>query len=378
MANILDYLTWRGDLTLKESPFNEVDNLILARLSYFDFDGIIKEGEIITIQEAAKRYKTKENKRILQEEDTELFPFLGQVARFQNMKLAGYVNKIEEEAEKQFSAITIYMPDNSIYVSYRGTDNTIVGWKEDLNMSFKPQVPAQIEAVTYLEKVANKYYGKVRVGGHSKGGNLAVYAAAFCNKKIEKKIINVYNNDGPGFDDFILETENYQNIVGRVETFVPQSSVIGRLLGHEEKYLVVKSVQKGIMQHDLYSWQVEGKKFVSLEELTNGSQFVDKTIKDWLKAVSPEQRGECIDILFQILESTEATTMSEISRKKFNSAIVLLKTYKNVDEENKRIVVQTLEVLLKIAKDNLLEKFPKVREKKIQKEEIEKQEGRLA
>ena len=160
------------------------------------------------------------------------------------------------------------------------------------------------------------------IGGHSKGGNLAVYAAAFCSFATKSRVNVVYNNDGPGFHESIINSQEYQEILPRIHTFLPQSSIIGRLLNHKEQTTILKSTQTGIMQHDLYSWQVEGKKFVSLEELTNGSQFVDKTIKDWLKAVSPEQRGECIDILFQILESTEATTMSEISRKKFNLSLI--------------------------------------------------------
>lgn len=244
MANIFDYMNWR-DLPLKQVEFNEIDNLILARLSYFPFDGYLNQGEKITVKEAYQRYKEQGTTgRILQQEDIELYPILASSTRFGNMILTSYSNKIDPIQEKQFSAITIEMEDDTLYVAYRGTDNTIVGWKEDLNMSFSELVPAQTDAVAYLENVAKQYQNKkIRVGGHSKGGNLAVYAAAFVNPEVQKKIINVYNNDGPGFCDKVINSESYQNILNKVHTYIPQTSIIGRLLNHQEKTTILKSTR---------------------------------------------------------------------------------------------------------------------------------------
>ena len=176
MANIFDYIEWRGDLSLSQDKFNEIDNLILARFSYFPFDEIIKENEVITIKELSERFLKKDTSTIpiLWEDDVNLFPAMGNSTRFGEMKVTKYVNKISVEQEKQFSAITILMPDDTIYVSYRGTDNTVVGWKEDLNMTFKGHIPSQIDAVNYLEEIAKEYPNKLRIGGHSKCGNLAV------------------------------------------------------------------------------------------------------------------------------------------------------------------------------------------------------------
>ena len=248
MSNILDYLDWR-DISLKKVEFNEIDNLILSRLSYFPFDGIVEEDELITIKESYQKYKNNGTVgRILQEEDIDLFPRLANSERFGNLKLTNYINKLDPIQEKQFSAITIIMPDDTIYVAYRGTDNTIIGWKEDFNMSFCELVPAQIDAVSYLEDVAEKYVNKIRVGGHSKGGNLAVYAATFCKEFVKARIINVYNNDGPGFCDKVIKSKQYKEILEKVHTFIPQTSIIGRLLNHEEKTTILKSEEIGIMQ----------------------------------------------------------------------------------------------------------------------------------
>ena len=363
MANVCDYVRWRGDLTLEQSEFNEIDNLILARFSYFPFDKIIRENEIATIKELSRRFSNQDVTKlpILWKDDVELFPLMGNSKRFGGMLATKYINKIDVEQEKQFSAITVLMPDGTIYVSYRGTDNTIVGWKEDFNMSFKSHIASQISAKQYLEEIAKEYpSSKIIIGGHSKGGNIAVYAATFASKEVKDRIINVYNNDGPGFCEDVIETPEYQEILPRVHTYIPQSSIIGRLMNHKEKYTIVESVQKGIMQHDLYSWQVLGKEFVTLKKLTNESEFIDKTIKDWLENVEPEKREQVIDAVFEILNTTEAQTMKELKANWFANAKTILGTYKNIDSDTKEMVWQTVNELLKVAKNNIFEELPKI------------------
>ena len=363
MANVCDYVRWRGDLTLEQSEFNEIDNLILARFSYFPFDKIIRENEIATIKELSRRFSNQDVTKlpILWKDDVELFPLMGNSKRFGGMLATQYINKIDAEQEKQFSAITVLMPNDIIYVSYRGTDNTIVGWKEDFNMSFKSHIASQISAKQYLEEIAKEYpSSKIIIGGHSKGGNIAVYAATFASKDVKDRLINVYNNDGPGFCEDVIETPEYQEILPRVHTYIPQSSIIGRLMNHKEKYTIVESVQKGIMQHDLYSWQVLGKEFVTLKKLTNESEFIDKTIKDWLENVEPEKREQVIDAVFEILNTTEAQTMKELKANWFANAKTILGTYKNIDSDTKEMVWQTVNELLKVAKNNIFEELPKI------------------
>ena len=363
MANVCDYVRWRGDLTLEQSEFNEIDNLILARFSYFPFDKIIRENEIATIKELSRRFSNQDVTKlpILWKDDVELFPLMGNSKRFGGMLATKYINKIDAEQEKQFSAITVLMPDGTIYVSYRGTDNTIVGWKEDFNMSFKSHIASQISAKQYLEEIAKEYpSSKIIIGGHSKGGNIAVYAATFASKDVKDRIINVYNNDGPGFCEDVIETPEYQEILPRVHTYIPQSSIIGRLMNHKEKYTIVESVQRGIMQHDLYSWQVLGKEFITLKKLTNESEFIDKTIKDWLENVEPEKREQVIDAVFEILNTTEAQTMKELKANWFANAKTILGTYKNIDSDTKEMVWQTVNELLKVAKNNIFEELTKI------------------
>lgn len=361
MANILDYIIWRGDLSFKKAELNEVDSLILSRFSYFPLDELFMEDKKITIQEAYNRFLNIGigEKKLLQIDDKDLFPALANSKRFGELHITNYINKIDKEAEKQFSAVTIILPDNTVYISYRGTDNTLVGWKEDFNLSFDSDVPSQHDAVEYVENVAKKTKKKIRIGGHSKGGNLAVYAAIFCEDKIKDRILGVYNHDGPGMSSSVIKKNVYKKMIKKVHTYVPQSSVIGRLLYHEEQYTVIESTQSGLMQHDLYSWQVLGNKFISLDDVTNGSEMVDKVIKSWLDGVTPKQRAEFVNILYQILCATDAETLSELGGNWFKNAGKLLKAYKTTNEESKKIISQTLSAILNLTKESIMNSFTK-------------------
>ena len=367
MPNIIDYLNWRGDIPFSQVPLNEIDSLILSRISYFPFDNLFQGEEKITIEKAYKRFRKEKDKTVLQVDDLDLFPAVAKCARYKDLVLLDYINKVEPKEEKQFSAITICLPNNLLYVSFRGTDNTLIGWKEDFNMSFSSHVPSQKDSKAYLNNVASKYEGDIIVGGHSKGGNLAVYAATFCNDEVKKRIKRIYNEDGPGFDEDIIQTKEYQEIIKKVHTYIPQSSEIGRLLNLQETYTEVQSTADGIMQHDLYSWQVLGSKFICVEEVTNGSLLVDKTIKDWVREVSPKQRAQFIEVLFDILNCTEATTLEDLSTKKIATARLLVKRYQCIEDENKELISKTMHALLGIIKNNVMGNISKKSGKKSRK-----------
>ncbi len=373
MANILDYLKWRGDLSLEQDPFNEIDNLILTRFAYIPLEKLMKEGEKLKIRTVYERYENSNIKKesFLLKEDIPFFQAIASSKRFGNLVILKYVNKISLKLEEQFAAVTILLPKDTAFVSFCGTDDTIVGWKENFNMSFKSHLPAQRDAVAYLNDIGEHYAGNIMVGGHSKGGNLAVYAAAFCKPEIQERITTIYSDDGPGFGNDIVESNAYKQVVKRVVSYVPQSSVIGRLLLHEEKYYVVKSTQVGILQHDPFSWQLEGKEFVKVQELTNGSNVTEKTIKEWLENVEPERREIFIDTLYDILIATNAKRVGDLGTNWIRTASTLLKKYKGIDEESKKLISQTLEALRKSARNQILESFSQNKKKeKVKKKKI--------
>lgn len=292
MYDLFDYLTWRGDLTFRQDPLNAVDSLIFCCLSYIRFPGIVPDfpsSASIALSEAAGLFFAlpREMRITRKPEDGKLLYALAKTRRFGNVRLMHYADRFEPEREKQFAAVTALLDDGSAYLAYRGTDNTLVGWKEDFNMAFMPVVASQEDALDYLEKAAAALPGDLIPGGHSKGGNLAVYAAAKSSPAVNTRITAVYNHDGPGFGREMMESPGYCSITERIHTLIPQSSVIGMLLDHEEKYTVIHSSQVGLMQHNPYTWNVLGPDLVRSESITASSRAIDRTLKTWVCSMTP-------------------------------------------------------------------------------------------
>ena len=350
MANLFDYRDWRGDLRLEDSPFCEVDAMILARLSYLPFERTsLAGGSELTVKAAAAEILAlpEIETSLLLRDDLRFLRALSASRRFRSLPLFGQESETCAETQTQFSAIGVRLSPKRIHLSFRGTDNTLIGWKEDLDMGFVCPVPAQSQAVRYLEKMASARPGEITLGGHSKGGNLAVYAAAFCREEIQSRIRTVYNYDGPGFDDCVLQTEGYQKVCARVKTYVPQSSVVGMLLGHREKTVTVHSDNQGLTQHDLYSWEVARNRFVTLRSVTQSSRFVDQTLKHWLGELSHDQRELFVDAVYTVLRDTNASTLREMGERRWESAMRMLRSFTNLDPLTRRAAMTAVGMLLK-------------------------------
>ena len=351
MANLFDYLAWRGDLPLEAVGFNEVDGMILARFAYADFENaeLLQCGEapLGEVAQALAEQQTEET------EDTALLRALAQSERFRLLRLSAYENRFDAESQTQFSAVTVRLTETLSYLVFRGTDTTLVGWKENFNMAFLCPVPAQREAADYLARAAERE-SRLILGGHSKGGNLAVYAAAMCEPSVRERIDAVYNYDGPGFDISVLRTEGYRQILPKVHTFVPQSSIVGMLLEHQEKITVVHSTRtNGIHQHDLYSWEVQPRGFQCMEETTSSSRFIDATVSAWLSEIDFAQRKCVIDTVYGALEQTNAKTLQELSERRFAALKAVLSAARHFDEETKNAVTQTLRLLMRSVQKEL-------------------------
>lgn len=354
MANMVDYLEWRGDLSFRTSGFNEVDNLLLAQLSYVDFEGLVAGEDSdaeITLKEASERFWSvhQEEEILARVSMTKHAPFLmrrmAQTKRFRNIRLSRYVNDISDAEQSQFSVLCAALPDASIYVSFSGTDNTIVGWRENFNMGYLARTPGQQKAAAYLNHVADTTTKKLRIGGHSKGGNLSVYAAVMCRKSIQERIIAVYSNDGPGFWHEMLESEAYQRMRPKIKTILPESSIVGMLLEHEDDYEVVKSSGSGVQQHDAMSWEVLGTSFVYVEQLARRSVLWDETMKAWLQGLDDIEREEIVAAAFQVLEEAGIHTIDEFYKSKWKVLQDLLKAKSRLSEETNQAFSKALKLL---------------------------------
>ena len=350
MSNITDYLTWRGDISLACMPFNDADNLVLSLLAYILFENIMTKDEKLTVKQAATILNGRPNDfGVMKSDNVRLLSKMADGARFQNAAICHCVSEIDTNEEKQFAAITILLDDGTCFVAYRGTDNTLIGWKEDFNLSFISPVPAQTASVRYLTGVAGQTAGPLRIGGHSKGGNLAIYAASQCSQHIQDRVVAVYSNDGPGLDDATFTSDGYMRIRDRFYSFVPQSSIIGMLLQHQENYAVVISHAIGLFQHNPYTWQVNRDGFEIIGAIRPGSRYMDATLKNWLSSVSMDERMIFVDTLFTILSSTNATTLQGLTMGWWKNAYVMLMKVKDIDSQTRKIIIGVLVELVKAA-----------------------------
>ncbi len=348
MDNMISYLKWRGDLTFRKYPMCEADYLVFSQLAYITFDGVVSSSFTpeTTIGKAAinayKALKNSPNKLIRHAENMLFLRELITSPRFCDLPICGYVDILNKEKEEQFSAITILVPDSSdisdtaCVIAFRGTDANIVGWKEDFNMAFSHTVPAQIDAVKYLEQVAKEYpLNRLFICGHSKGGNLAVYSAAFCHPDIRERIVQVRSLDGPGFSEEIIKTHGFQEILDRTSTVVPSSSVVGILLEHAESFSVIRSyATEGPFQHDPFTWEIKRDSYVYVEEITDITKYIDSTISRWLFDMDSQLREKFINGLYKIISETGVEDIREIFSPK--NVIIMARALKKLDTDTSK------------------------------------------
>ena len=322
--SLFDYIYWRGDLSFDTEPFNEIDSVILSMICFLDFSGIVPapgQSGSVSLREAMdhmERVYSGDRRLgvILPDDILTMSHAAAEAPRYREARLFAFENRIDEVKEMQFAALSYRLSDGSLFVAYRGTDDTIVGWKEDFNMSFMSHVPAQERAAAYLNYVGGVHSGPIRTGGHSKGGNLAIWAAVHSNAAVRSRILRAYSNDGPGFTREMLESQAYLSMRDRCITYVPQSSLVGMFMEHDENYRIIYSAKSGLMQHDPFSWAVDRNRYEYLEARSAFGEHSDAAIRLWLSSMTHQERHQLVDDLFEVLESTGAKTLTELSQSK--------------------------------------------------------------
>ena len=348
MRNINNYIVDYGNNNFKELSYNRIDDMILARFSNLPFYKI-SLGENETIYSIFQKFKKLKSNEFLYKGDESLIYNLGNSNRFKNMHISNYEYKVDNLEEKQFAAITIHINESEMYISYSSTDDSLIGWKEDFNLGFMDKIPSQIEGTNYLIKLANLYKKNIRLGGHSKGGNIAIFSSCNVEKEIQNRIITISNYDGPGVTKYIANSNSYQNIINKIVTLIPQNSIIGRIFEHKENFSIINSIEKGIYQHDIYSWQISDTKIVSLNSVTNFSKNFNKIFTEFLEQTSLLEREAFVNSLFSLITSININSMSAFLKfKKVN----LIKMFKNnyiLDEKDRKIVNKLIFNFFKIS-----------------------------
>lgn len=358
MATINGYLDYNKNRSFKDFAFNEADILCLNELGYFCFeelDASIDFSKEVNLHEALMPYVTGEkpfnHSFLVTEERVKLLQKVVASKRFVNLNLSDYVNDVDAEYERQFSAMVFTLPEiNHHQLVFRGTDDTMIGWKEDFKLTYVQEIPAHRAAVAYLENYLEKYAGKVTISGHSKGGNLALYAVAHVNDLLREQIEKVYMLDAPGLQEKGLKSDGYKAIRERVTVIRPEESIVGIMLYNDIEPIVVKSNASGIMQHALTSWQFneETGELILAERQTDLSQNLEKTFKQWMKELSSQELKILFDILFDTLMSSGIHSINDVTiDREFGAKLATsIASFYSIGTEKKLLLAKSAKLFL--------------------------------
>ena len=359
--NVFDYLSWRGDVPLALSPFNPVDSLVLSELSYTDFSGVLSpDGEPVCLQDACAAFFSVHDRaevaarRSYTARAPLLMDSMLRGARFQDLRLCRYETVNDYADATQFAALTFLLPDGTAFVAFRGTDGTILGWKEDMEMSYHSHSKGQLLAADYLSRVGAALDCPLLVGGHSKGGNLAVYAAAFCDSAVQPRITEIYSLDGPGFRDDVRAAAGYRAVMDRTHAIIPDTSIIGLLLAIDCPHQVVKSDASGIVQHDGFTWQTGPTDFESAA-LSRMGEFMENTISNWVSRQDDETLRSMVNSIFSVLETPGEDSFSALRLQKRKTAELLMAGIRALPKEKQRELLQAAGKLVASGGTGLLE-----------------------
>lgn len=367
MKNMLDYIKEFGHVSFEERAFSEIDALVLTELEYLPLEKVVPSDEngenFVTVKEIAeymqehKQELFDENPMMITQERHEVSQVIADAPRFQSLKFFGVVSVWDKDTTKQFAAVTVEVEPSVRLVVFRGTDETLIGWKEDFLMTYSPLVAAQTDAKEYLAKQASLFDGDLMVSGHSKGGNLAIYAAATQEEDVQLRIVDIFCLDSPGLYRSVLETKGYQNIVPLAMRYIPQDSLVGLMLESEVPYVIVKSNATGAMQHSAMTWEIEDGQFIKMEKLTKNSQLNDQTFKKWTESVSDEELELFWNVFFELLFSVGIDTVNDLYGQFMHYVQEFLKAAGDMDEEKRelltRIALLLVSTRFEVWKDSL-------------------------
>lgn len=359
MANMFDYLKWRGDISFDQVPLNKIDALILAQLSYTNVEGLVSSdfSNPISLEKLSKIYSEspdyESNRNTIyyrKKRTSELLISAGNCKRFSEVRVCGFKQIIDEEKQEQFAAM-VFLMQNTAVVAFVGTDDTLVGWKEDFILSFSPHIPSHKDGLDYFEKAAAFFKENLVIVGHSKGGNIAVNTAVNCNKEYQDRITNIYNFDGPGFDKAFFQKKSFKNIEDRLISVYPAYSIVGMIFHHQKNFEITKSAGVALNQHKAHLWEICGADFVHEMDFTPQSRIFHESLNDWTEQVTPEQRAVLSNNLFEILDASGAKTVTELSHVRIKSLQKMISTYSKLKGPQSEDLHKFLKLMIEVAQD---------------------------
>lgn len=359
---IIDYL--KEELySFDYRAFNEIDSAILAKLVYLNFADIVPKvndnGNWIELQDLNDEQYFKQLTRDVSLKDFYItfLELMCESPRFKNMKLNYYTNIFNVQTQEQFCAITCHLNDKLQVLSFRGTDMTVTGWKEDFNMLFTSPVPSQETATKYVNNISNKVTGDLILTGHSKGGNLAVWANAFCKTEAHKRITNVYNLDGPGFPKDVLQNPNFMSNQNNVVKIVPDESIIGLLFDDATPIRIIESNKVGPFQHDIFSWSCNLNGFIETKLQSNTHKYFDATFNNLVYALNVDQKKALVETVFSVVSASKMNSLQQTpvtALKEFNN---LQKAFVGIDDQTAKVAREMIKKFTQLSLDRQVGTF---------------------
>ena len=352
MSTIFDYLDHVTYDSIYDRPFKELDVLALTELTYLPFDRIVPQGDTTNIEVSlsdATELVDRTTNFTVTNQHLQLVDKLATSKRFRNVKLLNYVDEYDPDVQKQFAAMTYRLTMDVYLVVFRGTDDTLIGWKEDFHMIYMDHIPAQKRAASYLQHVMKEFpKGRFMVAGHSKGGNLAAYACSYLPDHLFERIDAIYSYDAPGLNKAIIETEGYQRTSPKIRRFVPQGSIVGMMLEVPELATIVKSrAFGGFAQHNAFSWMVEEDGFVTLDQTSPDSQQTDQTLKQWVREVPDSQLKKFFDTFFGLFLDSGITSINDLmDLKNFSKIKEIFQNAQGLDPTEREMLERLAKQLL--------------------------------
>ena len=352
MSTIFDYLDYVTYDSIYDRPFKELDVLALTELTYLPFDRIVPQGDTTNIEvrlSDAAELVDRTTDFIVTDQHLQIVDSLATSKRFKNIKLLNYVDEYDPDVQKQFAAMTYRLTMDVYLVVFRGTDDTLIGWKEDFHMTYMDHIPAQRRAASYLQHVMKEFpKGRFMVAGHSKGGNLAAYACSYLPDQLSEQVDAIYCYDAPGLNKSIIKTEGYQRIAHLIHRFVPQGSIVGMMLEVPEPATIVKSrAFGGFAQHDAFTWMVEKDGFVTLDQTSPDSQQMDQTLKQWVQEVPDSQLKIFFDTFFGLFLDAGITSINDLMNlKNFSKIKEIFQNAQDLDPTEREMLERLAKQLL--------------------------------
>ena len=346
-ATIIDFLHTHQE-SFDELLFTPVDSLILSTLAYLNIEEYQYEdtsgSEPVPFIDILRFSPVKKlTSHSWMKDITYIGDFLSAVAcsrRYKDLAIMFYFNEYSDKIDKQFSAMTFKLSDHEYYVAYRGTDGTFAGWKEDFNLSFRDVVPSQMTALRYLSGTLSAIPSSacIHIGGHSKGGNLAEFAALTISEKQYRYIRDIYNHDGPSFLNDPSPRIRSEEFRMKLHKTVPESAVFGMVLEDGDHYKVVKSNATFLAQHMPLTWIVDDTDFLYQDSLNKNAVFVDETLQVWLQNSTIEQRQQFVDTFYEMFTNTPANNWKEFQEKLIKNTTAFLVNGAKLDDATKEAI----------------------------------------